>query len=240
MIERRRLLLMRHGAVEYFDPAGRPYPPDDVPLTTAGIEQARAMGAAFDSAGLTIDRAITSGLARTRQTAETVLAAASLAPPVEHWTDLREIQPGHLPSISEHELRTAFLSAFEGPVPRECRFLQGETIGAMLDRTLPALQRLLADDDWDTALMVLHGGVNRGLLSWFLTGQPIFLGGLAQDTGCLNIIDVGTGPANSVVRVVNFCPIDTLQTATRLSTMEHLLEKYLKLRALRGDLGDLA
>ncbi len=60
--------------------------------------------------------------------------------------------------------------------------------------------------------MVLHGGVNRGLLSWFLTGQPVFLGGLAQDTGCLNIIDVGTGPANSVVRVVNFCPIDTLQT----------------------------
>ncbi len=240
MIARRRLLLMRHGAVEYFDPAGRPYPPDDVPLTSAGIEQAHAMGVAIARASLTIDRAITSGLARTRQTAEKVLAAASLSPPVEHWPDLREIQPGHLPSISDRDLQTAFLSAFAGPVPRETRFLQGETIGALLDRTLPALQRLLADADWDTTLMVLHGGVNRGLLSWFLTGQPVFLGGLAQDTGCLNIVDVGTGPANSVVRVVNFCPIDTLQTGTRLSTMEHLLEKYLKLRTSRGDLGDLA
>jgi hypothetical protein len=38
--------------------------------------------------------------------------------------------------------------------------------------------------------------------------------------------------------VINFCPIDTLQTTTRLSTMEHLLQKYLKLRERRSDLGD--
>lgn len=240
MTARRRLLLMRHGAVEYFDPAGRPYPPDDVPLTAAGIEQARAMGRAIGAAGLAIDRAITSGLARTRETAQHVLEAANAAAALEHWPELREIRPGHLPSIAEGDLRSAFLTAFEGPVPLETRFLQGETIGEMLDRTLPALQRLLADDAWDTSLMVLHGGVNRGLLSWFLTGQPVFLGGLAQDTGCLNIIDVGASPSSSVVRVVNFCPIDTLQTATRLSTMEHLLEKYLKLRAGRSDVGGVA
>jgi len=238
MIERRRLLLMRHGAVEYFDAEGRPYPPDAVPLTPAGVEQARAMGAALAVASVRIDRAITSGLARTRQTAEHVLETAGAAPHLEHWSDLQEIRAGHLPSISDAELRAAFIAAFEGPVPRDARFLHGETIGALLDRTLPALQRLLAADDWDTALMVLHGGVNRGLLSWFLTGQAMFLGGLAQDTGCLNIIDVGGGPATSVVRVVNFCPIDTLQTGTRLSTMEHLLQKYLNLRDRRSDLGE--
>jgi hypothetical protein len=33
------------------------------------------------------------------------------------------------------------------------------------------------------------------------------------------------------VRVVNFCPLDTLRTETRLSTMEELLQKYLTLRA---------
>jgi broad specificity phosphatase PhoE len=235
VIERRRLLLMRHGAVEYFDTAGRPYPPDEVPLTAVGIEQARAMGTALAAAEVTVDRAITSGLARTRQTAEQVLEAAGLAPPVQHWPELREIRPGHLPSIAEADLRPAFIGAFEGPVPREMQFLQGETIGAMLDRTLPALQRLLTQDDWDTALLVLHGGVNRGLLSWFLTGEAVFLGGLEQSTGCLNIIDVGDTPADTVVRVVNFCPIEPLQTATRLSTMEHLLQKYLSLRAARGE-----
>jgi broad specificity phosphatase PhoE len=240
MMERRRLLLMRHGAVDYFDPNGRPYPPDDVPLTPAGVEQATAMGKAIGAATVRIDRAVTSGLLRTRQTAQHVLAAAGSAPPVEHWPDLQEIRPGHLPSIPDAELREAFIGAFEGPVPRESRFLKGETIGALLDRTLPALQRLLAAENWDTVLMVLHGGVNRGLLSWFLTGQPVFLGGLAQDTGCLNIIDVGPAPSSSVVRVVNFCALDTLQTTTRLSTMEHLLEKYMKLRQQRGDLGEFA
>jgi probable phosphoglycerate mutase len=115
-------------------------------------------------------------------------------------------------------------------VPREQRFLGGETIGELTDRVLPELQRLLADDRWDTALLVAHGGVNRAVLSWFLTGRHEFLGGLAQDAGCLNVIDVGASPATSVVRVVNFCPLNTLRTETRLSTMEELLQKYLKLR----------
>jgi broad specificity phosphatase PhoE len=48
-----------------------------------------------------------------------------------------------LPS-RDAELRAAFIGAFEGPVARETRFLHGETIGELLDRTLPALQRLLA------------------------------------------------------------------------------------------------
>jgi probable phosphoglycerate mutase len=231
MIERRRLLLMRHGSVEYFDAEGRPYPPYSVPLTEHGNAQARAMGELLAAGGTAIERVLTSGLARTRQTAQQVLDAARMAPPVEHWPDLQEIRGGRLSEIKDDELRNAFLGAFEGPVGRDTRFLGGETIGQMLDRTLPAIQRLLADKTWDSALVVAHGGVNRAVLSWFLTGQPQFLGGLAQDAGCLNVIDVGPTPASSVVRVVNLCPLDTLRTSTRLSTMEELLQKYLKLRA---------
>jgi len=227
---------MRHGAVDYFDAQGRPVPPDAVPLTPQGVAQARAMGTALAAAGVRIDRALTSGLTRTRQTAAAVLEAAACAPPLDHWSELQEIRPGHLPSIPEARLREAFLGAFGGPAPRTARFLEGESIGELLDRVVPALQRLLAADDWDTALAVLHGGVNRGLLSWFLAGQPSFLGGIEQDPGCLNIIDVGDGPADSVVRVVNFCALDPLQTGTRLTTMEHMLERYLTLRqARRGD-----
>ena len=230
MIARRRLLLMRHGAVEYFDEQGRPHPPDEVPLTAQGVAQARAIGEALAASGVAIDRALTSGLVRTRQTAQHVLEAAGLSPPLEHWPDLQEIRGGRLSAIRDDELRDAFIAAFEGPVPREQRFLGGETIGELTDRVLPELQRLLADDRWDTALLVAHGGVNRAVLSWFLTGRHVFLGGLAQDAGCLNVIDVGASPATSVVRVVNFCPLNTLRTETRLSTMEELLQKYLKLR----------
>jgi probable phosphoglycerate mutase len=196
------------------------------------------MGEAIAAAGVRIDRAICSGLVRTRATAQQVMAAMPAAPTIEHWPELQEIRPGHLASIPDAELRSAFIAAFEGPVPREVRFLNGETIGELLDRTLPGLQRLLADETWDTVLLVLHGGVNRGLLSWFLTGQPVFLGGLAQDPGCLNIVDVGAEPATSIVRVVNFCAFDTLRTASRLSTMEHLLGQYMKLRERRRETGD--
>lgn len=229
-VERRRLLLMRHGSVDYFDAAGRPYPPDDVPLTAHGVAQARAMGEALAAHRVAPDRVVTSGLRRTRETAQHVLAAAHLTVPVEHWPDLQEIRGGKLSAIRDDELRDAFLAAFEGAVARETRFLGGETIGELLDRVLPALQRLLADERWDTALLVAHGGVNRAVLSWFLTGRSAFFGGLAQDAGCLNVIDVGPTPATSVVRVVNFCAIDALRTGTRLSTMEELLLKYLKSR----------
>ena len=237
-VERRRILLMRHGAVEYFDEHGRPYPPDDVPLTPQGVEQARAMGKAIAASGVRIDRAITSGMVRTRTTAEHVLRAAGVAPLVEHRSELQEIRGGQLASIPDAELRSAFIAAFEGPVPPETRFLNGETIRQLLDRTLPSIQGLLAQDDWDTVLVVLHGGVNRGILSWFLTGQPVFLGGLAQDPGCLNVIDVGPSVTTSIVRVVNFCALDTLQTASRLSTMEHLLGQYMKLRTSRASGGN--
>lgn len=228
MIERRRLLLMRHGAVEYFSTEGRPLPPAEVPLTETGREQARAVGQLLSKAGIALDRAWSSGLPRTRATAEHVLAAMNGRLQIEHWSQFEEIRPGRLADIPAENLHEAFIAPFEGAVPSETPFLGGETIGQLLARVVPALEALLATDDWDTALLVAHGGVNRALLSWFLTGQRVFLGGLAQDPGCLNVIDVGPAPAQTVVRVVNYCPLEPLQTSTRASTMEHLLQQYLR------------
>jgi broad specificity phosphatase PhoE len=130
-------------------------------------------------------------------------------------------------------LRSAFIAPFEGPVPLDTRFLGGETVGELLDRVLPALQRLLGQQDWDTALLVLHGGVNRALLSWLLTGQRVFLGGFEQSPGCLNVIDVGASTASNIVRMLNYTPFDTLHTSTRLSTMEALLARYEAVRESR-------
>jgi broad specificity phosphatase PhoE len=228
MIERRRLLLMRHGEVEYFTPDGKPLPPADVHLTANGVAQARAVGRLLADAATKIDRAWSSGLPRTRATLAQVLEAMGSDVEVRQERQLEEIRPGRLADIPRAELRQAFVAPFEGAVPLATRFLGGETIGALLDRVLPALRALLADDDWDTALLVAHGGVNRALLSWFLTGERLFLGGLAQDPGCLNIIDIGPEPAQTVVRVVNLCPLEWLQNRTRASTMENLLQQYLR------------
>ncbi|HTT12730.1 MAG TPA: histidine phosphatase family protein [Burkholderiaceae bacterium] len=234
MTERRRLLLMRHGAVEYFAPDGRPFLPTEVPLTATGIEQARAIGAALANGAFRIDRIITSGLVRTRSSAEQVMAAGPISAAVEHWPEFEEIRGGRLGAIPEAQLREAFLGAFEGPVPLGTQFLGGETVGELLDRVVPALERLLEAKDWDTVLLVLHGGVNRALLSWLLTGQRMFFGGFEQSPGCLNVIDVGASAASHIVRLLNYSPLDTLHTSTRLSTMEALLARY---ESVRGGMG---
>ena len=94
----------------------------------------------------------------------------------------------------------------------------------------PALARLRAEDDWDTVLLVLHGGVNRAILSLALTGQRLYLGNLAQTAGCINALDVGEAAADWVVRFVNHAPPTVLQDDTRKTTMEVLYEQYRKFR----------
>jgi broad specificity phosphatase PhoE len=207
---------MRHAAVSYFED-GRPVRPDLVPLTAEGREQARAAAAALE--GIGFDRVITSGLPRTLETAR--LVAPDQEPEV--WPDLREIESGRLDAIPEDELEAAFVGAWHGVVPDETQFLGGETIGELLDRVLPAVDRLLADPDWDVVLAVLHGGVNRAILSHALTGARALLGNLEQSPACVNVLDVGD---DWVVRTVNYTPTDPLHLRNRLRTMEELWQEF--------------
>jgi probable phosphoglycerate mutase len=227
---RRRIYLMRHGSVSYFDEAGNPAPPDAVPLNDAGRTEADAAGLAFASAGVRFDRVIVSGLPRTVETAARVLAAAAQPIEPEVWPDLHELRAGRLSDIPDHDLRRAFTGAFEGVVDVHQRFLGGESVGELMDRVHPAIARLRADPGWDTALLVLHGGVNCAILSLALTGQRLFLGGLAQEAGCINALDVGTAPDDWVVRFVNHAPPSPLQPHARQTTMELLLDQHRKSR----------
>jgi probable phosphoglycerate mutase len=213
---RRRLYVMRHGAVSYFD-HGRPLKPEDVPLTVAGRDQAYA--AASMLRGIEFDRVITSGLPRTVETARIV--APDLEP--EAWPDLRELETGRLADIPEDELERAFTHAFRDVIPEDARFLAGETIGSLFDRVLPAIDRLLAADGWDIVLAVLHGGVNRAILSRALTGRRSFLGNLEQSPACVNIVDVGD---DWIVRAVNVTPYDLAHLEGRSTTMEELWQQF--------------
>lgn len=214
---RRRLYLMRHGAVSYFDREGRPVAPDDVSLTDEGHTQAAAAGRLLEP--ILFDRVLTSGLPRTNETARIVVPEATL----EEWPDLQEIRGERLASIPPDELEEAFVHAFRGVVPLEKRFLGGETIGALFDRVLPALDRLLADESWDTVLAVLHGAVNRAIMSFALTGERMFLGHFEQAPGCVNVLDIGD---EWIVRAVNIAPTDLAHATTRLTTMEHYWQQY--------------
>ena len=72
--KRRRIYLMRHGDVTYFDDSGRTIDPETVPLNANGREQASAAGRVFAEQQVRFDRVIVSGLPRTIETAQRVLA----------------------------------------------------------------------------------------------------------------------------------------------------------------------
>lgn len=224
--QRRRIFLMRHGSVTYFDAAGKPVLPETVPLNALGREQASHAGALFAREGIQFDRVITSGLPRTVETATRVLAATGQAISIEVWPELEEIRGGRLSQIPADELQAAFTGAFEGLVSEDKRFLGGESIGELMDRIHPGVARLRADPEWDTALLVLHGAVNCAIVSLALTGQRLFLGGLAQTAGCINALDVGDDERDWVVRFVNLAPPAPLQAEHRKTTMEQLYEQY--------------
>jgi probable phosphoglycerate mutase len=227
---RRRIYLMRHGSVTYFDATGKPFLPEQVALNEDGRLQADAAGAAFAAAGVRFDRVIVSGLPRTVETATRVLAATGQQVAFDTWPDLAEIRGGRLSSIPTDELKRAFTGAFDGLVDPGQRFLGGESVGELMDRVHPAIARLRADGSWNTALLVLHGGVNCAILSLALTGQRLFLGPLAQAAGCINALDVGTASHDWVVRFVNHVPPSPLQPDARSTTMEQLFEQYRRSR----------
>ena len=223
---RRRLYLMRHGAVSYFGTDGRPVDPDAVSLNGDGRAQAEAARALLED--VAFDRVLASGLPRTVETARIVAPDATL----EEWKELRELRGDRLSGIPPEELESEFVHAFRGVVPNDKRFLGGETVGELFDRVLPALERLLADGSWDTTLAVLHGAVNRAILSYALTSERMFLGHFEQAPGCLNVLDVGDG---WIVRAVNLAPLDLLHTSTRLTTMEGYWEELAPYRHLLNE-----
>jgi broad specificity phosphatase PhoE len=227
---RRRVFLMRHGSVTYFDANGKPMLPETVPLNELGRAQASAAGRAFAQDNVRFDKVIVSGLPRTVETARRVLAETGQDIAIDSWPQLEEIRGGRLSTIADADLKDAFTGVFEGVVDPAKRFLGGESAGELMDRVHPAIAQLRADSSWETLLLVLHGGVNCAILSLALTGQRLFLGNLAQTAGCINALDVGDDEHDWVVRFVNFTPPAPLQVTARTTTMEELFLQYQKSR----------
>jgi probable phosphoglycerate mutase len=227
---RRRIVLMRHGAVDYFRPDGTPVESHGVPLNAQGREQADAAGETLARHAVTFDRAIVSGLPRTVETAQRVLAAAGQGHlPLEVEPALSEIRGGSVADIPADRVEAAFTEPFTTTRDVESmRFLGGESIGEMLDRVLPAFEALLARRDWDCLLLVLHGGVNRALLSRALAGGRAFFGRFEQSPACINIVDVGE--RDQIVRATNLAPTQWLHARERHTSMEKLFAQYAQTR----------
>ena len=220
-VARRRIYLLRHGDVSYFDEQGKPLRPASVPLNEAGRLQAEV--AARTLADIPLDRVVASDLVRSAETARLVISGRALR--LETQSEFREIQPGRLADIPADGIEQAFLRAFSGGITRDTRFLGGETFGSLSDRVLGSFRTLLADTAWRHLLLVAHGGVNRTILAHALGLDLEAFGVFEQDPGCINILDVDSA-GRWLIRLVNYTPYNPAKKGLELTTMESLYLQY--------------
>nr|WP_321362065.1 histidine phosphatase family protein [uncultured Hyphomonas sp.] len=232
---RRRIYLMRHGFVDYTsEEVRRTRDPSIVSLTPAGEEEARAAGAALSE--VHFDLAICSGLKRTRQTAELVLAEHPDAPDLEVEARFEELRSGQYINFESAEHLAATMTfMFEQAGEPDAEFLPGgEKFSDAMVRIMDGLSDLLMRPDWATALVVAHEVVNRMVLASVI-GAPLGASaGFEQDTGCINIIDFDLVPDESgnrtriergVIKAINLTPANYLKNGMNLRSVEAIFTR---------------
>lgn len=176
-----RLVLVRHGETEW-SRSGQHTGRTDIPLTTHGEEQARAVAQALTDFSFVLT--LTSPLQRARRTAE----LAGLDPEIDE--DLLEWDYGGYEGLTTSEIRDRLgydWSVFrDGVVPGET---PGETVEEVAGRTSRVVQRALtAMEDGDVAL-VGHGHCSRVLATVFLQQEPRMGAKLLLDAGSLSVLE---------------------------------------------------
>ena len=226
---RRRLYLFRHGAVDYIDDSGNWVPdPDVVDLNERGREQAAAMARLF--AGVHVDKALCSGLPRTRQTGETVLGDREIE--LEVCSELEEIRPVTGTMAGGYDVYADIAFSHWRAVHEEARFLGGERYHDFYARICKAMDALLADPSWHNLAVFAHGGTNAAALGW-ATGVGLQAFGLLdQSMCCLNIIDFDVDDAGHLIRKtvrgMNITADDPVMRERHAGDMEMLARRILK------------
>lgn len=217
---------MRHAQAEYVRPDGTRAPDSRlVPLTAQGREEAVRMARLLADAKF--DRAICSGLPRTRETATIILGERNL--PLEIVGDLEEIRGGDAVARANLSPVDYAYAMFRAAEPDAC-FANGEKFSAFANRVLPAFQYIVDDPDWSSLLLVAHGGVNRAILSHILGGGLASFGTLEQDSCCLNIIDFDVTPVagsvlRRIIRGLNLTADDPVKLSHPLTTLETMVRQ---------------
>ena len=226
---------MRHGHVDYFSKQVLVDKRTDlVPLTPLGREQAGASGAAL--AHVRFDRAICSGLPRTRETAEHVMAANADATHLTLEADhgLEEIKGGVQTAKSREELSARLTFEFDQAARPGATMFGGEVFAEALERSQRAIETLLAQPDWHTALVVAHEGINRLLLGWMTGNGLSAIQSFEQDLACINILDfdlvprangAGTEIARSIIKAVNLTPYNYTKHGMNLRSLEAIFAR---------------
>jgi len=196
--ERLRLYLIRHGEVEGAA-AGRLLGRTDVPLSKRGVEQAHQLAEELSAARLAA--VYSSDLLRARTTAEIIAERTNLKP--EASSVWREIDmggwEGRTMASAHDEAPELVGQLFDDPASFE--YPEGESFATFTARVQNALDQLLATHDRGEIALVAHGGVCRAIIGGGLEMPAKYWLRLAQDYGCLNVIEWYNH--NPTVRLLN-------------------------------------
>ena len=243
---RRRIYLMRHGHVDYLAAeVVRTRNTHQVPLTPRGRMEAQAAGRALSHVAL--DRAICSGLPRTRQTAELVLAQLAEAPTLETEPELVEIQGGRPKGLitSRKELIATMSFHFARAGEDGATMMEGgEAFALCQARAVSAITSLLTAPDWRQILIVAHEGVNRLVLSSAAGAGLGAAGAFEQDTGCINVLDFDMVPGASgrpipeiervLIKAVNLTPYNYVKHGMNLTSLEAIFDRDFAQEKIEG------
>ena len=220
---RRRIYLFRHGSVDYMDGDGNVVPDtDSVDLNDTGRAQATAMRDLF--ADVQIDKALCSGLQRTRQTGETVLGDRDI--PLETDSGFAEIRQLDGEYTGDYDVVADIAFSHWRAPDEEARFLGGERYSDFYARIRTAIKRVLADSSWHSLAVFAHGGTNAAILGWVTGLELSAFGILDQATCCLNVIDFDMDESGQIlrktVRAMNVTAYDPVKGNRHSGDMETL------------------
>lgn len=215
----RRIYLMRHGETLYQSEVSEGAIGNGA-LTERGHEQIAAAALLFR--GVPIDRVYASPLARAQETARIIAQEKDLD--VLLSPDIREITPDDAgtagKSIADifHEVQRFFK---ESETSWDDPYLGGESFRQVQERGVRFMNSVLSQDDWQTILVVAHGGINNALLAYATGVTSGRLFNIEQDFGCINIIDFVHG--KPFLRLANFTLYDQLKVKLRTHSLDVIL-----------------
>ena len=182
----KKILLLRHGALQDETDEKRFIGQLDLPLSDLGRHQARSWRRCLSDVPLT--HIISSDLSRCMETAHIIAADRTVE--ITPRVGLREVHLGQWDGMSFRQVKQHWPDAYgkRGLAIARFRPPAGESFLDLQQRVVPIFEQAV-DQAGKTILMVAHAGVNRMILSHLLGMPPENLFRIAQGWGAMNLID---------------------------------------------------
>jgi alpha-ribazole phosphatase len=196
-----RLFLIRHGNTIDEETKKIYKGSIDIPLSQAGINKIRK-AAAFMSA-FSLDKIYTSTLSRSIESGRIIAEAQKMT--FQMLPSFNEVNFGVWEGLSFEEIKQQYPREFSlwiedpgtHPPPG------GESFRSARKRSMAEVKRIVAAHEGQTIAVVAHAGILRIMIFSLLRMRLSRLFRIAQDYGCINIVDIYED-GNSVVNLLNF------------------------------------